>query len=550
MAQIRIDLDDDEDRKVELYKAENRLGSKEEAIKRIIKTYPLVAGEQDLYGVVSRWFVENKNCQADEFSRGYAINEEMDGGYRPDIVAMRYELTSNETPSIDFYGYVVEVKLKEEDILRDLTKVRLYIKKSKSGELLANGFNYVSFYVAFAKEGIVDQSLLDICKEDGIGILQLNVSEGKVNDIYEIVKPKTIQLGGMSHKEQQSPGTFEESIKNLYLRKILKNPSGMYSSLIMPKKTRYEENNKLERLINAVKDSNARNALELTLDKLKQFDHYIPKKSGGAVFTLDIGTVKIRPASKYFYIDTSWNGTTYRVNSKEEILEGSGGSLTKSSSNLDGIIKNIISSSTSRRPKVLVVGIGGAGNNIVRSLAGKGIEGAEFAAINTDAEHLGLINNVSSKLLIGADITHGRGVGGNRELGEKAATTDKDPIEKLISGYNLVFLCAGLGGGTGSGATPVVAKLAKEKGIRTIAVVSMPFSLESQRLPVAEESLSKLRKTCDNVVAMENDKLVEIMPEKSMSYAFNMLDENIAIAINELIGAYAAILPFTDYNRR
>src|SRR3972149_6244807 len=138
------------------------------------------------------------------------------------------------------------------------------------------------------------------------------------------------------------------------------------------------------------------------------------------------------------------------------------------------------------KARIIVVGCGGAGNNTISALTEKGIEGATTAAMNTDAKHL-YISKADKKILIGKNLTKGLGAGGYPEIGKNAALENKTEIKEMLRGVDLVFITCGLGGGTGTGSAPVVARIARENGAIVIAAVTLPFRLEGARIVKAEE---------------------------------------------------------------
>ncbi|MEM2914488.1 MAG: hypothetical protein QXH91_03685 [Candidatus Bathyarchaeia archaeon] len=157
-------------------------------------------------------------------------------------------------------------------------------------------------------------------------------------------------------------------------------------------------------------------------------------------------------------------------------------------------------------PQICVIGVGGAGCNIVSWMKDKGVAGARIYALNTDAKHLS-ITRADSRILIGYETCGGLGTGGFIEQGSKAATESSREIENIIAGSGLVFITAGLGGGTGTGASPVVASIAKNLGALTIGVVTIPFQVERSRIDKAKEGLSRLMEQCDAVVVIDNARL-------------------------------------------
>ena len=174
----------------------------------------------------------------------------------------------------------------------------------------------------------------------------------------------------------------------------------------------------------------------------------------------------------------------------------------------------------SREAVIKVVGVGGCGGNAVDHMITQGIEGVEFICMNTDAQALGR-NRAPQTLQLGAGVTKGLGAGANPEVGRRAATEDRERIVELIDGADMLFLTAGMGGGTGTGAAPVVAEVARELGILTVAVVTKPFGFEGKRLRVASQGLEELSRHVDSLIIIPNDKLMKVLGEDvSMLDAF------------------------------
>lgn len=184
--------------------------------------------------------------------------------------------------------------------------------------------------------------------------------------------------------------------------------------------------------------------------------------------------------------------------------------------------------------RILVIGVGGAGNNTVTRLMGGGITGAECVAINTDALHLNA-SSAHQRLLIGEKLTKGLGVGGNPKLGKAAIEESKKSIEALLSDADIVFITAGLGGGTGTGAAPVVAEIARRGGAITVGVVTTPFRIEKGRVECASKALTEMRRQCDTVVVIDNNKLMQLVPQLPISEAFRVADQVLANMIEGII---------------
>ena len=185
--------------------------------------------------------------------------------------------------------------------------------------------------------------------------------------------------------------------------------------------------------------------------------------------------------------------------------------------------------------KIVTVGVGGGGNNTINRLIKSGVKGTELVAVNTDKQHLNMLHEKAKKILIGKSITRGLGAGGFPDIGAKAAEVDRSLIEKELDGAHLVFICAGMGGGTGTGAAPIVANIAKEQGAIIIAMVTSPFRLERARRVKADQGISELKKVCDSVILLDNNRLVKLFPNLPMNEAFSVADEILSRAIGGLV---------------
>lgn len=177
--------------------------------------------------------------------------------------------------------------------------------------------------------------------------------------------------------------------------------------------------------------------------------------------------------------------------------------------------------------RIVVVGCGGAGNNTVKRLMTIGVQGAECIAINTDRQHLA-VTTAHRKLLIGERITRGLGAGGYPPVGQAAAEESADQLTELLRDADLVFIAAGLGGGTGTGSAPIVAEIAKRNNAIVVGVVTMPFDLERTRLDKAKAGLARLQENVDTAVVIDNQKLMELVPDLPLEEAFGVADEVLA----------------------
>lgn len=176
--------------------------------------------------------------------------------------------------------------------------------------------------------------------------------------------------------------------------------------------------------------------------------------------------------------------------------------------------------------KIKVIGVGGGGNNAVNRMIDHGVRGVDFIAVNTDKQAL-FSSKAESKIQIGDKITRGLGAGANPEIGQKAAEENREEILEHLKGADMIFITAGMGGGTGTGAAPVVAEIAKELGILTVGVVTKPFGFEGRkRLLQAEQGVNNLKTRVDTLVIIPNDRLLQIADKKTtISDAFSMADD-------------------------
>jgi len=182
------------------------------------------------------------------------------------------------------------------------------------------------------------------------------------------------------------------------------------------------------------------------------------------------------------------------------------------------------------KPSIAVIGLGGAGCNIITWIAQKGMAGGRIIAANTDINHLNTMRKVDKLILLGKKLCKGYGCGGSPEMGAEATRENLHEIKAALQDVNLLFLVAGMGGGTGSGAIPVVAKVARELGILTIACVTIPFKMEMARREKASEAIKALTESCDSTIVIDNSKLSEIAGDLP-------LNDALAVA-NALVGDF------------
>ena len=175
---------------------------------------------------------------------------------------------------------------------------------------------------------------------------------------------------------------------------------------------------------------------------------------------------------------------------------------------------------------IKVIGVGGAGNNAVNRMVEAGIQGVDFITVNTDIKALEK-SLAPDKIVIGEKVTRGRGAGANPEIGAKAAEENLDDIKKALTGADMLFITSGMGGGTGTGAAPIVAKLAKEMGILTVGIVTKPFAFEgTRRMKQAELGIDNLKEHVDSLIVIPNERLKFVAEKKlTMINAFEIADD-------------------------
>lgn len=183
-----------------------------------------------------------------------------------------------------------------------------------------------------------------------------------------------------------------------------------------------------------------------------------------------------------------------------------------------------------KEAKITVIGAGGAGNNCITRLCEMGVKGASTVAVNTDVKHLS-ISKATQKLLIGKELTRGLGAGGYPDVGKRAVEESEKDVKKMLNGTDMIYLVTGLGGGTGTGAAPEIARIAKEQGCIVIGCCTMPFKIEGARISKAEDGLYQLRQVCDTVIVIENDRLLKVAGDLPLEQAFGVADNLISTII-------------------
>jgi len=185
----------------------------------------------------------------------------------------------------------------------------------------------------------------------------------------------------------------------------------------------------------------------------------------------------------------------------------------------------------SQNAKIEVIGVGGGGSNAVNRMIDSDLEGVSFRVLNTDAQAL-LQSSAERRVQLGQNLTRGLGAGGNPSIGQKAAEESRDELQQSLEGSDLVFIAAGMGGGTGTGAAPVVAELAKQSGALTIGIVTKPFSFEGKRrMRQAEEGIARLAENVDTLIVIPNDRLKEVSAGASIQEAFMNADDVLRMGV-------------------
>lgn len=199
---------------------------------------------------------------------------------------------------------------------------------------------------------------------------------------------------------------------------------------------------------------------------------------------------------------------------------------------------------------ITILGIGGAGNNTINRLLESGNTNAKCIAINTDMQHL-MITKANQKILIGEKLTRGVGSGGDPKIGKGAIEESAEKVKMMLDKVDIAFITAGMGGGTGTGAAPIVARLASENGAIVIGVVTMPFKIEKGRIAYAIKGLAEMKKECDTVIVIDNNKLIKLVPQLPINEAFKVGDNVLAsmmAGITDTISLPSLInLDFADF---
>ncbi len=190
------------------------------------------------------------------------------------------------------------------------------------------------------------------------------------------------------------------------------------------------------------------------------------------------------------------------------------------------------------KANIKVIGVGGAGGNMASWLYKKGVKGAEVIITNTDHQHLNVLE-ADKKFLLGRELTRGLGCGGYPQKGAEAAQESLMQVKEALRNSDMVFVCAGMGGGTGTGAAPVIAQVAKEAGAIVIGTVTMPFNIERARIDKAEFGLEQLRKVADTAIVIDNNRLVEIAGSLPVQQAFAVANELVATMIKGIVETIA-----------
>ncbi|MBD3202938.1 cell division protein FtsZ [Candidatus Woesearchaeota archaeon] len=220
------------------------------------------------------------------------------------------------------------------------------------------------------------------------------------------------------------------------------------------------------------------------------------------------------------------------MNNKNERISFSPNGLSNQNKRTENVIDAELEEILSKqKAKIKVIGTGGAGNNTITRIMEVGVKGAECIAVNTDAQDL-LYSSADQKILIGRDLTKGLGAGSIPKIGEEAARENEHDIKNSVTGADMVFVTCGLGGGTGTGSSPVIAQIAKKTGALVVGIVTLPFSMEgNRRYENALLGLEKLEQSVDTLIVIPNDKLLELAPDLPLHTAFKVADEILTNAV-------------------
>jgi cell division protein FtsZ len=212
----------------------------------------------------------------------------------------------------------------------------------------------------------------------------------------------------------------------------------------------------------------------------------------------------------------------------EVVFDAAGQSKNYRSNDIDAELEAMLSK---QRATIKVIGAGGGGNNTINRITEVGVKGAETIAVNTDAQDL-LYTTADRKILLGKDLTKGLGAGSIPKIGEEAARESEKEIKETVQNSDMVFITCGLGGGTGTGAAPVIAEIAKKMGALVVGIVTIPFSMEGKRrFENAIFGLEKLEQNVDTLIVIPNDKLLELAPDLPLHTAFKVADEILTSAV-------------------
>lgn len=207
---------------------------------------------------------------------------------------------------------------------------------------------------------------------------------------------------------------------------------------------------------------------------------------------------------------------------------------------IDAFRPPLLHAEPSSKCRVYVIGVGGAGCNTCNRLARIGIEGAHTIAVNTDVRQLEVIRS-NLKVQIGQNVTRGLGAGGDPKIGRRAIEESMDTVLDAVKGVDIAYIVAGLGGGTGTGAAPIIAKMCHDSGALVIGVVMLPFRHEGgMRISIATQGLTEMRRYCNTVIAIRNDRLMELVPQLPVEDAFEIADRMVADMIKGVVEAISA----------
>lgn len=278
--------------------------------------------EEIFYDAIGEWLIKEKGCQQDEYSQGYLKNVQIEN-IRPDVFGIKYEVLKDRAyPVIHFHGHMVEVKCDEKGLNELIGKVMRIKDRSRGIEELAKGLNTLRLYIAYQTDR-VSPEIFEICERNGIGILRLQLVNDELINIYQVLAPQEIELEGIPHNQQRSPGIFEDNINSInFLRQMFQRPWKLYDDFIRPQIEDYTKKLKLEEWLDYLQNRYAKIAFEIFMKQvftifpaLSLERHRGLAHNGKIVLQIEIGTGNFK-----IFVDDAM----YRIYATDNIIEFKG----------------------------------------------------------------------------------------------------------------------------------------------------------------------------------------------------------------------------------